>query len=807
MYDLIIYPIAIQNGEQHQQLSGFKVATPPKRASRSRTDDRLVVFLTLRGGEENPQNIRKTWLEHLIDTFYQNSGSVTAAMRSVVEVLNESILETNLKAASQSGATAAAITMIALHHGNFYIVQSGWTHAYCLTPQGLEHFFDSDLTDRGLGFSRKPKIRFYQAQIESEGYLFMTDTPPATWTESQLMPKGLPSLEQLRRRLLNQAPSDFRLGFLKIKQGKGITSFIQPEENKTSHTDQAAPEESPDEPIETQHNLSQILDTPQEDLEVDQTQKVINEVAEQPAPPEIIRVDPTKQKPQDTIETSKNEEQPEHIEPNAGQPDAGESEISVEEPPEPLDQHTSEVLAKEPQRKKSSTRLTAEQRQQIRKKGLTGLVSVFDWWNNSREKISGFFKGLSAKKSDKSVGEAPRLSRKAQIWIAILVPIVMVSIAAGIYIGCGRRLQYETYYTLAEAQALSAAAAGSPEQIRSEWLGVIDYLDQAEEYKQTDDILALRVQAQNALDQLDGAIRLRYLNALNTPLSQDTKIIRIITYGYDLYLLDSTRGEVIHGISVGSSYDIDQEFLCKPGNYSGGQVEAIVDMVSLPPNNPYQAHLMGLDAKGNVVYCAPYQSPIVQQLPLLEGKGSGVVRAAYEGNTLYVLNREMATVLVYRPINGQFLDSPGDYFGNLGLGEKPDVSNVSDIEVNGQKLYLLNNSGSVIECTSSGGAVRCQDTLVFTDARPGREDQPLLMPESSYVAIVFNDSPMSTISILDANNADIYQFSQIFRLSRRLRPDMRDEAALSETATAFTIGINRTVFLAFGNQVFHAYLD
>ena len=114
-------------------------------------------------------------------------------------------------------------------------------------------------------------------------------------------------------------------------------------------------------------------------------------------------------------------------------------------------------------------------------------------------------------------------------------------------------------------------------------------------------------------------------------------------------------------------------FFAKGGNYSGGSVQFIlVDMILLPPNNTFQAHILAIDAIGNVIYCAPGQNPIVQWLP---GSSAGITRIAYESNTLYVLNPEVGTVLVYQPTNGQYSDPPTDYFEDSRTKTGPEPGN------------------------------------------------------------------------------------------------------------------------------------
>jgi hypothetical protein len=270
--------------------------------------------------------------------------------------------------------------------------------------------------------------------------------------------------------------------------------------------------------------------------------------------------------------------------------------------------------------------------------------------------------------------------------------------------------------------------------------------------------------------------------------------------------LDLNGGRVIHTLGAGNGYDIDNDFVCQGGNYSGGSVGPLVDMISMPPNNTFQAHILAIDAAGNVIYCAPGQNPIVQALP---GSSTGINRIAYESNTLYVLNPEVGTVLVYQPTNGQYLDPPADYFADSELGQRPDLRQVADMDVNGAKLYLLRTDGLIAECmfSSSAGAVSCVNPVSYIDSR-GDGDEPLQgFSGGSFTSILYNAPPASTISILDSATGDIYQFSLSYRLSKRLRPDMGAADLLSTNATAFTIGMDRVVYLAFENQVFFAYLD
>ena len=97
-------------------------------------------------------------------------------------------------------------------------------------------------------------------------------------------------------------------------------------------------------------------------------------------------------------------------------------------------------------------------------------------------------------------------------------------------------------------------------------------------------------------------------------------------------MLDSTGGRVIHAERVSQGYEIDPDFVCAAGNYSDGRIEALVDMVSLPINNPYQAHVLAVDGLGNAAYCGPGQNPVVQILPSMASNFGEIKSIAYDSN-------------------------------------------------------------------------------------------------------------------------------------------------------------------------------
>lgn len=801
MYDLNLMPIHTLEGQMFVQLAGLHAAGPPRRAARSRSEDMLIMSLTTRGSEQVSPETSQAWLERQSQVFFKTSGSVTSALRTLIETLNLMIMEKNLKLAQNGGAMTGAINIIAIHRRNLYLAQSGLTHAYSLTHEGLQHFHDTSQNDRGLGVSRVPAIRYYQADLGTGGYVFMTDTPPDTWTDELLFSSGFPNFEQLRRRLLNQAPVNFRLGLVQIKPGDGQINVIQPPRRPGKPAEHPSTvEQSPDVPL-----VLEGTESPADEV-VGESQEISKQTAlsDQPEKPAAEVSQPEVKKDRVKSEPILDETQP-----VSG---AHGVEVPSDDNPEPspAQSRTSQRGQSSKETGKAAREASRFQKEQLREKGLKGMAAVVEWLNHSRAAVDIFFKDLFARWTPISSEGSPKISHKTLVLIAIAVPLVVTVIGVGVYLSRGKTLQYEHYFSQAEATSQIASSAEDPDIARSQWAQTLFYLDEADEFRETKELTALREEAQNALDVLDGAVRLAYQPAIIGSLYSEINITRIVSYGVDLYLLDQDGGRVIHATRTDQGYEVDPEFVCSPGNFDGVGVDMLVDMAPLPINNPFQAHILAVDALGNAAYCAPGQDPVVQSLPMPEGGAAEIRRIAYDSNYLYVLTPNYGTILVYRPTNGQFLDPPTDFFGDANNGERPDVAQIVDVAVNGSDLYLLRPDGVLINCVYSGlpsNPVICENPVDYIDGRPGVEEQVMVLPESNYVSIIVTSPPDPSISILDAQNADIYRFSLRFRLHQRLRPEMGAYEVDSPRATAFTIGIDRVAFIAFGHQVFYAYVD
>ena len=311
---------------------------------------------------------------------------------------------------------------------------------------------------------------------------------------------------------------------------------------------------------------------------------------------------------------------------------------------------------------------------------------------------------------------------------------MVVAIAAGVYLSRGKTQQYTYYLNQAMAYAEAASLTSDSGSARDAWAQALDLVDHAESYKVTDDTAQVREWAQTSLDALDGVVRLDYRPALTNDLYADIEITAVALVNRDLYLLDEAGGRVIHANQRTNGYEIDADFVCAAGNFTGGSIGPLVDMVTLPLLNAFDAHVLAVDATGKAIYCAAGQDPAVVALPAPNGSAGEITAIALGGGDLYVLSPAAGSIRVYQGINSRFEETPTEYFEGADMMGIPDLNQVTDIAVNGLDLYLLQGTGLVTDCVSSSVAsnpVTCENPVAYVDGGQGWKNNWWLMPRVS----------------------------------------------------------------------------
>jgi len=126
------------------------------------------------------------------------------------------------------------------------------------------------------------------------------------------------------------------------------------------------------------------------------------------------------------------------------------------------------------------------------------------------------------------------------------------------------------------------------------------------------------------------------------------QISRLAASESDLYMLEAEDGKILHAAFTGQSLQLDNAFNCQPGTYAGYQVGTLVDLLALPKVNAAGATVLGVDATGNLLYCAPGQVPQAIPLPSLPNTNWGRITSfVLDGGDLYVVGLEGSTLKVH----------------------------------------------------------------------------------------------------------------------------------------------------------------
>lgn len=276
----------------------------------------------------------------------------------------------------------------------------------------------------------------------------------------------------------------------------------------------------------------------------------------------------------------------------------------------------------------------------------------------------------------------------------------------------------------------------------------------------------------------------------------------------DLFLLNAANGEVLRAqpATSGRGYQLDTTFNCKPGVYGNYTVGPLVDILALPGLNSINATLLGIDASGNLLYCAPGQIAQAIPLPPPDTNWGRVTAFVMDSGNLYVLDAPARAVWVYNGKDGTFVDRPYFFFG----GQTPEKQDVIDLVISGDNLYMLHADGHLSTCSYSrieSVPTRCQDPSPLINPFPAYQDTDLFA-NAHFTQILFNALPDQSILLLDADTATkgVFRFApRTLELQNQFRPAMGTTNPIpAKPIGAVTVGPNHVLYLAVDGQVYFA---
>jgi hypothetical protein len=832
--DLNLLPLYRIQGQEIPHIPGLLTMMPPKRAARARKDERLLVYLILSDNTRFPSAEYSQIISRVTQRFYRTSGSLTSALRTATGELNQSLLNRNLHATGKGELIVGRLILGAMRGTQFLFTQCGPTHVFHLTGVETRQIHDEQIAGRGLGISQATPLYFAQVDLHAGDLLVLCPNLPKGW-DTTLFGEKNTSIETLRRKLTSVSSDDLNAVLVQVQTGKGnlnILKGMQPAADKLALAALAAAAEAlkntgkgipagisrqaslPDipqaaSPISGIPPVSPVMPTSQVESgrPASHFARILSRENKSapPASPSSSEV------PAQRYATSAAPSG-QQVQPAAAQSFQRPAAVPAGSALRPV-RHTGRFVSPRPTSDLPEIkRPSSRHRQGI----FGGLVRAIQGVRGGMQRISNSIKKFLPILLPNS-GDDSEVAGSSTVLFAIVIPVIIVAIATTVYIHDGRTAQYQQYYDMALAQASQARGQANPTEVRRTWDSTIYYLDLAEKNQKTQNSNDLRQEAQTALDNLDGILRLDFRPAIIGGLSRSVRVSHMAATDTDLYLLDASRGGVIRAFLTNLGYEVDTSFKCDPGEHEGeehdGQhdtiiVDALIDLEIMPLSNIYNARVLAMDGKGTLLYCGLVDSVAVSPVPPQLGwRSISAFSLDSDGNNLYVLDPAANAVWQYTGSSGEFPDLPSLFFGN----QVPQNMNTAiDLAANKADLYLLFQDGHVTSCPLTHYAVapiRCNDPATFLDARPERRPGPKIN-DAIFTAMSFASAPDSSLYMLEPLTRAIYRFtprSDTLELRGQFRASMEQSNTLFDgPATAMTISPNRYAFLSVGNQIFFA---
>jgi len=713
-----------------------------------------------------PDEIQQENLEKLASAFFRTKGTVTHALKVVVEQLNERLIARSMRLQGKGLPAIGIFNAVVLHGSSLFFAHAGPTSTFLVTNTAVERFTDSSGGSRGLGMSKAVNIRYYRAEVQPNDLVLISAKPPSSWTAKNLIGSPQLDLDQLRYRLLSETPADLRFVVLRLTRGKGVitvaplvTAEVQP-----TVSPYIPPAAAPT--AEIRGPAAEALPQTPTDIAV----PVAVSVEEPPGFPP-------------------------HLETEELQMEAEQAPWTAEG-----------VQSTPPTQSNEAAAVRRLRRQQAERRTRHTVAAALNGRRTTRQKAASFLRRFLPRVLPGEENKLPAISPTWMVFIAIAVPLVIVAAASTAYIRSGRNEQHRTY--LAQSQILIEQANAQSDLTlkRVNLDAALEWIVKAESYAISEDSSALRKQVQSALDELDGIRRMNLELALPGGFDSTVHITRMVSsQAEDLFLLDANSGRVFRLIYTRPGYEVDYQFICGPGIVGGLIIGPLVDIAAAPIGNIFSAAVIGLDEFGNILYCGAQSANTATTLPPPDAGWIKIAAISVSSAGMLVLDVGANAVWRYEGLGAEYLNPPRFFFDS----DVPNLTAAIDLFQNRDELFVLNQDGHMILCTYSSvetTPTRCKDPYPYQMAALNQPAQEVIVPAAKFERMQLTQPPEPSIYFLDSSSPAVYQFSLVLNFVSQLRPNP-DSKDLPKTApTGFVVTGGRNLVVAYGSQIFSAPL-
>lgn len=803
--DLTLYGLHRVNGQEYETLPGLMGFLPPRKPARGREHDSLLVALAVGGNAPLLDEEIHNLISESAITFYNSHGALTTALRLAADAVNRILLERNLASTGRGQYLVGSLILAALRGDSLTILQCGPAHAQIVNAGQVQHFHDATLSGKEIGLNQTFGQYFSQAALQPGDRILLLPMRalPREWEGALAFDRGLQPIEIAHRRMMSSFNGDVSAALVQVTEGRGALTIAQ------ADIDSSAPMTPPPAPPITDEVLSRLprrpdltpAPAPVEEMPLEPEEEIYEEPEETVFPAHIVGHAPLDQPSAYAIPPQPAPQENEALVEQLAEAAMRDREFPPSIPrikpmePEPVEGPKKETVVRE-EKKVSAPRGPSEGTRQAARFA----IRAIDAWRGLMDRFGAAFGRFAPRVlPDSGPNTSFSMTDAVRIAIAIAVPVIIATLGVVFYSRLGGTANYQFYF--AQAEALRRQAENTDDLVlKREFLeNAIQKVTQAESYDKNGDTIALRQDVQTKLDALLGVTRLTFAPALATKLNTD--ISRMAASESDIYLLDAVQGNILRVSAIGR-YELDTTFQCAPGTYGNYTIGPMMDVIVLPKLNSLNSSILGVDAAGNLLYCAPGQ--VAQDLSLPPPPTNwGRVTALFldiEYDRLYVLDAPRNGVWVYTGKDSVFADVPYFYFG----AQIPQIQDAIDIAASGDELYLLHADGRLTHCTFSRVATsptRCDSPVNLINPFPAYGDRNAFT-QAHFTQLAFAAPPDLAMLILDTDGRSLYRISLRTYELRSIFSVEGETVNIPGPFTAMAVSPNHILYIAIDGQVY-----
>jgi hypothetical protein len=790
--DAEILPVQFTHTRLGEEMPrGYLLRPAPRRSARGRANDMLLMGLAMLPGSTAPASLADELCQLGARAFFETPGSVTAALRATFTTINDELLMAGTGVVST--AMQANLICLAVHDEALYLGYVGSVLAVVAQPGRVSLYPPhEESATRPLGSSRALELRY--------GHIPLSDDPRASGVSLLVAALPAPSwnvaldgAERLSLRAVAERMAQRNMG-----QTSGMLARLAPPAGgaqkqadlATVVRDQQAAA-APPPPVTSAGRRSAA-----------EALSIIRE-AQQATPREAQGEEPaTPAPPRSAHEAAPRTPAPQG--PIIEMPASGRPPIQVG--PSFSERHDEALPHVAPfAGAPAAPRLNA-----------WAALSAFAGAarTTTRSAWLALRKGIARLMPAGTLQERGMLTLPPQLMLAtaIAIPVVVVVLVSIVYFRRGRSEQFATLMDQARQAAASASLTSDPAQLRGAWGEVLTLLEDAARFGESPEQAALHQQGVAALDQLDGITPLEFSPMVPGGLGANTHVSALVAGDRQMFVLDATQGRVLRLVLGQGGYQLDETFQCESGAYPEHAIETPVDMVWVPditvgtqmPQSAKAGVLVAVDARGGILYCPPGGSAVAGVLEPPRTGWLGARAIDYYNGRLYVLDPLSNGFWRYATRGFNFDQPPNDYF-DAGV---PNLTDTIDFAVANGDVFFLHADGQLTRCAynplyeapggGQTGANVCGSVL-YNDTRAGRTAGPRIV-DAQFIRVTYNEPPEPSLFFLDGFGRGAYRFSLALNFLERFRVTTSAEGE----ATALALGIDKTLYLAIGDQIYAA---